>query len=60
MDNKDLMIKVDALKDSVDTLILIELCKQGATRDQARKVLGGMRNETFSKLNTVFNGKTKK
>lgn len=59
MDTKKLESKIDTLKSSVDTLILIELCKLGATRDQARKVLGGISNESFAKVNVLLNGKSK-
>lgn len=51
--------KMDALKYSVDLLILLEICKLGATRDQARKVLGSMSNEMFAQVNHLFNDKKK-
>jgi len=57
---KDFEVKIDSIKNAVDTLILIELCKLGATRDQARKVLGGVSNETYAKINTLFNKPKKK
>jgi hypothetical protein len=38
----------------VDTLILIEIAKSGATRDQARKALGSLGNNTFSKISALF------
>lgn len=60
MDTKSLENKISLLKDAVDTLILIELCKLGATRDQARKVLGGVSNETYAKINILFSNKPKK
>lgn len=60
MDTKKLEIKLEELKNVMETLVLLELCKLGATRDQARKVLGGMPNETYAKINTLFSGKPKK
>ncbi len=59
MGNEEIVSKLEALKKSVDTLVLIELCKAGATRDQARETLGGISNESFAKINKVF-GRTKK
>lgn len=53
MDN--LEKKIEALKNSVDTLILIEVAKSGATRNQARKALGSLDNNTFSKISALFN-----
>ena len=60
MDTKNLEAKIGVLKDAVDLLILIELCKLGTTRDQARKILGGISNESFAKVNALFNNKSKK
>lgn len=48
-----------SIKKSLDTLILIELCKSGATRDQARTLFGNLDNNMFSKINTIF-GKNRK
>lgn len=54
MDNiKSLEDKLDKLQNSSDTLILIELCKLGATRDQVREVLGSLNNNTFAKINKI-------
>lgn len=55
MDTDNLEKKIDALKKSVDTLILIEVAKSGATRDQARKALGSLDNNTFSNVSALFN-----
>lgn len=46
---------LNSIKKTIDSLILIELCKSGATRDQARQVLGGLDNNMFSKISTIFN-----
>lgn len=56
--DKELERKLAALKESVDTLVLIELCKQGASREQARAALGTLDNNAFSRLNAIYkNGK---
>jgi hypothetical protein len=54
MDTDKLEKRIDALKKSVDTLILIEVAKSGATREHARKVLGGLTNTEFSKVAALF------
>lgn len=36
------------LKKSIDTLVLVELAKAGATYDQIRKVVGGVDNNTIA------------
>lgn len=59
MDTKNLELKIDSLKQSIETLILIELCKSGVTRDQARNILGGISNEAFAAVNKAFNSKSK-
>lgn len=46
-----------SLKKSIDSLILIELCKSEATRDQARQLLGTLDNNLFSKVSSIFNKK---
>lgn len=54
MNTENLEKKIEALKKSVDTLILIEVAKSGATRAQARKVLGSLTNTEFSKVSALF------
>lgn len=49
-----------AIKKSIDVLVLIELCKAGVTRNQARELLGTLGNNTFSKFNSIFNTGEKK
>lgn len=60
MDTKNLEIKIDNLKSSVDILILIEFCKHGAKRSDVRNALGSLDNNMFSKINKVINGKNQK
>ena len=60
MDTKNMEVKITALKDSVDKLILIELCKVNVKRDQAREILGSLDNNDFSKINKIFNNRNKK
>lgn len=60
MNADNLEKKIEALKKSVDTLILIEVAKSGATRDQARAALGSLDNNTFSKISALFSDKEKK
>jgi len=50
-DDQKLLI---AIKRSIDALILIELCKSGVSRNQARELLGTLDNNTFSRINTIF------
>jgi hypothetical protein len=47
--------KIEALKKSVDTLVLIEVAKSGATRDQARRALGSLDNNEYSQISALFN-----
>ena len=47
--------KIEALKESLDTLVLIEVAKSGATRDQARRALGSLDNNAYSKISALFN-----
>lgn len=42
------------LKRSVDLLVLIELCKSGATRDQIREVMGSINNNTLAKVRAAL------
>ena len=60
MNTDNLEKKLDALKKSVDTLILIEVAKSGATREQVRKAMGSLDNNAFSKISTIFNGNKNK
>lgn len=60
METKNLEVKIDALKNSLDSLILIEFCKRGAKRDDVREVLGSLDNNLFSKINKIINGKSQK
>ena len=48
--------KIEALKDSVDPLVLIEVAKSGATRAQARRALGSLDNNAYSQISALFNG----
>jgi hypothetical protein len=47
--------KIEALKESLDTLVLIEVAKSGATRDQARRALGSLDNNAYSQISALFN-----
>ena len=60
MDTKSLAVKITALKDSVDKLILIKLYELKVKRSQAREILGSLDNNTFSKINKIFNNQNKK
>lgn len=60
MDTRNLGVKITALKDSVDKLILIKLCELKVKRSQAREVLGSLDNNAFSKINKIFNNQNKK
>jgi hypothetical protein len=60
MDTKNLELKVDGLKSSIDILILIELSKRGAKREDVRDLLGSLDNNMFSKINKIINGKVQK
>lgn len=44
------------LKKSIDTLILLELCKLGAGAKEIRKILGKLDNNLFSAINAVIKG----
>jgi|GEM_PF-6480647 hypothetical protein len=55
MNTDNLEKKIDALQKSVDTLVLIEVARSGATRDQARKALGSLDNNAYSKISNLFN-----
>lgn len=52
---KDIEKLLKDLKKSIDSLVLMEICKSGATRDQARQLLGGLDNNLFSKISIIFN-----
>jgi hypothetical protein len=52
---KDIEKVLSSIKKTIDSLILIELCKSGATRDQVRQLLGGLDNNLFSKISSIFN-----
>ncbi len=54
MTTENLEEKIDALKKSIDTLVLIEVAKAGATRAQARRVLGSLSNKDYSKISALF------
>ena len=60
MDTKDLEIRIDELKASVDILILIEFCKLQTKRQDVREVLGSLDNNLFAKVNKIFNPKDSK
>lgn len=55
MENKALEMKLEALRKSIDKLILIELCKNKVKRDQARAILGSFDNEQFARINMAIN-----
>jgi len=57
MDTKNLEAKIDQLKTSVDTLILIEFCKLRTKRDDVREVFGTLDNNLFAKVNKIINPK---
>jgi hypothetical protein len=42
------------LKKSIDLLVLIELCKSGATRDQIREVMGSVNNTNLAKVRAAL------
>ena len=44
------------LKKSIDTLILLELCKLGAGAKEIRNILGSLDNNQFSAINTAIKG----
>ncbi len=60
MDTKNLEIKIDELKTSVDILILIEFCKLQTKREEVREVLGSLDNNLFAKVNKIINPKNSK
>lgn len=60
MDTKTIEAKLDNLKHSIETLILIELCKLRAKRGQARGVTGSLDNNSFSKINKILSSYNKK
>lgn len=47
------------LKKSIDTLVLVELAKAGATYDQIRKVVGSVDNNTIAAVKSAV-GDSKK
>lgn len=40
--------------DAVRLLVMIELCKAGASREEVRDVLGSMDNNAFARVNQVM------
>jgi hypothetical protein len=48
------------LENKIEKMIIIELVKAGASRDQVREVLGTLNNNEFAKINPIFNPKSKK
>ena len=50
-------VTLEMLKKSVDTLILLELCKAGATYDQIRKVVGTVDNNTIAIIKAAVSRK---
>lgn len=57
MEEKNLEVKIEALKDSIDTLLLLEFAKCGAKRDDVRAVLGSLDNNLYSKINKIVKDK---
>jgi len=60
MEGKSMESGLESIKKSVDTLILIEICKIGASREQARKALGTLDNNAYSKINALINSSKRK
>jgi hypothetical protein len=50
---------LQALKKSLDLLILIELCKSGASYPQIREVMGTADNNTISKVKKAISNNKK-
>ena len=44
------------LKKSIDTLVLLELCKLGAGAKEIRNILGKLDNNQFSAINAAIKG----
>jgi hypothetical protein len=59
MDQTQISEKLDQLKKSIDLLVMIELAKSSATRDQIRNVLGGFDNSVLTKLNKALKNNQK-
>lgn len=47
---------INNLKKSIDTLLLLELCKLGAGAKEIRNVLGSLDNNQFSAINAAIKG----
>jgi hypothetical protein len=45
------------LEDKIEILIVIDLLRSGASRDQVREVLGSLDNNKFAKINSIINPK---
>ena len=45
------------IRDSLHLLLMIELSKAGANRDQVRELLGSMNNNLLAKVNAVVKSK---
>ncbi|HXN63861.1 MAG TPA: hypothetical protein VN862_00905 [Candidatus Acidoferrales bacterium] len=58
MDTK-LEDRIEELKASIDVLILLELCKLGANREDVREALGKLDNNLFAKINRIVNQRNK-
>ncbi len=55
-DTKAIEKILNNLKKSVDTLILLELCKVGAEAKEIRNILGSLDNNQFSAINSAIKG----
>ena len=55
-DTKNIEKKLDSLKKSVDSLLLLELCKLGAGAKEIRNILGSLDNNQFSAINAAIKG----
>ncbi len=55
-DTKEIEKTLNNLKKSIDTLILLELCKLGAGAKEIRNILGGLDNNQFSAINAAIKG----
>lgn len=57
MQNSEVTEKaLSGLKKSVDTLLLLELCKLGAGAKEIRNILGSLDNNQFSAINAAIKG----
>jgi hypothetical protein len=60
MPNKREVTELSDVHDALRLLAIIELCKIGASRDEVRDVLGSVDNNSFSRVNQIFNKRGRK